>query len=57
MLAYAREAGYRGGLTVFREGNSSFVPLYRIRRSQVYAEMTLEDFVKNLNTFAAEPIR
>ena len=57
VLAYARDAGFQGGLTVFREGNSSFVPLYRIRRSQVYAEMTLEDFVKNLNTFAAEPIR
>ena len=57
VLAYAREAGFQGALTVFREGNASFVPLYRIRRSQVYGEMTLDDFVKNLNTFAAEPIR
>ena len=57
VLAYTREAGFQGGLTVFREGNASFVPLFRIRRSQIYAEMTLEDFVKNLNTFATEPIR
>jgi len=57
VLAYTREAGFQGGLTVFREGNSSFVPLFRIRRSQIYAEMTLEDFVRNLNTFATEPIR
>jgi peptidoglycan/xylan/chitin deacetylase (PgdA/CDA1 family) len=52
-----REYGFVGGLTVFREGNASFAPLFRIRRSQIYSEMTLEDFVKNLNTFAAEPIK
>ncbi|HUF92949.1 MAG TPA: polysaccharide deacetylase family protein [Candidatus Limnocylindria bacterium] len=52
-----REHGFVGGLTVFREGNASFAPLFRIRRSQIYSEMTLDDFVKNLNTFAAEPIR
>ena len=57
VLAYTRESGFQAGLTVFREGNSSFVPLFRIRRSQIYAEMTLDDFVKNLNTFAAEPIK
>ena len=57
VLAYTRESGFLGGLTVFREGNSSFVPLFRIRRSQVYAEMTLDDFIKNLNTFATEPIK
>ena len=51
------ESGFVGGLTVFREGNSSFVPLFRIRRSQIYAEMSLDDFIKNLNTFAAEPIK
>jgi peptidoglycan/xylan/chitin deacetylase (PgdA/CDA1 family) len=52
-----REYGFLGGLTVFREGNASFAPLFRIRRSQIYSEMTLDDFVKNLNTFAAEPIK
>jgi peptidoglycan/xylan/chitin deacetylase (PgdA/CDA1 family) len=52
-----REYGFVGGLTVFREGNASFAPLFRIRRSQIYSEMTLEDFAKNLNTFAAEPIK
>jgi len=57
VLAYTRESGFQAGLTVFREGNSSFVPLFRIRRSQIYAEMTLDDFIKNLNTFAAEPIK
>jgi peptidoglycan/xylan/chitin deacetylase (PgdA/CDA1 family) len=57
VVQHTREYGFVGGLTVFREGNASFAPLFRIRRSQIYSEMTLEDFVKNLNTFAAEPIR
>jgi len=57
VLVHTRESGFQGGLTVFREGNSSFVPPLRIRRSQIYSEMTLEDFVKNLNTFAPEPIK
>jgi len=57
VLAYARESGFAAALTVFREGNASFVPPYRIRRSQIYAEMTMDDFVKNLNTYAAEPLR
>jgi len=57
VLVHTRESGFLGGLTVFREGNASFVPLFRIRRSQIYAEMTLDDFIKNLNTFAMEPIK
>ena len=57
VLARTRESGFLAAFTVYREGNSSFVPLFRVRRSQIYAEMTLEDFAKNLNTFASEPIR
>ena len=57
VLVRTRDSGFLAGLTVFREGNSSFVPLFRIRRSQIYSEMTLEDFKKNLNTFAAEPLK
>jgi peptidoglycan/xylan/chitin deacetylase (PgdA/CDA1 family) len=54
VLIATREAGFLGGLTVLREGNASFVPLFRIRRSQIYSDMTLDDFARNLNTFAAE---
>jgi peptidoglycan/xylan/chitin deacetylase (PgdA/CDA1 family) len=57
VLARTRETGFLAGLTVFREGNSSFVPLFRVGRSQIYAEMTLEDFAKNLNTFATETLK
>jgi peptidoglycan/xylan/chitin deacetylase (PgdA/CDA1 family) len=57
VIPAARDYGYRAGFTVLREGNSAFVPFFRIRRSQIYAEMTLEDFVRNLNTFAEERLR
>ena len=57
VIPAARDHGFRAGFTVLREGNSAFVPLFRGRRSQVYAEMTLEDFIRNLNTFAEEALR
>jgi len=57
VIPAARDYGFHAGLTVLREGNSAFVPVFRVRRSQVYAEMTLEDFIRNLNTFAQEGLR
>lgn len=57
VIPAARDYGFSAGLTVLREGNSAFVPAFRVRRSQIYAEMTLEDFVRNLNTFAQEGLR
>lgn len=47
----AKEAGYAAGFTVRRQGNPSFVEPLRIHRSQIYAAMTLEEFIKNLNFF------
>jgi peptidoglycan/xylan/chitin deacetylase (PgdA/CDA1 family) len=57
VIRAAREHGYVGAFTVRREGNPAFVPPFRIRRSQIYAEMTLEDFARNLTTFSQEPLR
>jgi peptidoglycan/xylan/chitin deacetylase (PgdA/CDA1 family) len=57
VIPAVRDYGFRAGLTVLREGNSAFVPAFRVRRSQIYADMTLEDFVRNLNTFAPEGLR
>ncbi|MBI4636351.1 MAG: polysaccharide deacetylase family protein [Candidatus Rokubacteria bacterium] len=57
VIERVRESGYAAGFTVLREGNPSFVPPFRARRSQIYSEMTLEDFAKNLNTFNEEAIR
>ena len=43
-----RENGYAAAFTVRREGNPSFVTPLRAHRSQIYSEMSLQDFIKNL---------
>jgi peptidoglycan/xylan/chitin deacetylase (PgdA/CDA1 family) len=53
----ARQQGYGVGFTVYRQGSPAFVDRLRIHRSQIYSEMSLEDFIKNLNTFNPEPLR
>ena len=53
----AKEVGYVAGFTVRRQGNPSFVEPLRIHRSQIYATMTLEDFIKNLNFFNLEGLQ
>ena len=49
-----KERGYAAAFTVRRQGSPSFVDPLRIHRSQIYPEMSMDDFVKNLNTFARE---
>ena len=53
----ARAAGYVAGFDVRRQGNPSFSPPLALHRSQIYSEMSLEDFAKNLNVFNQEPVR
>jgi peptidoglycan/xylan/chitin deacetylase (PgdA/CDA1 family) len=57
LLQKVVQYGYGAAFTVRREGNPAFVYPLRAHRSQIYAEMTLEDFAKSLNTFNSEPIR
>ena len=52
-----KEAGYVAGFTVRRQGNPSFVEPLRIHRSQIYAEMSMADFIKNLNFFNQERLQ
>jgi peptidoglycan/xylan/chitin deacetylase (PgdA/CDA1 family) len=52
-----REAGYWAALDVRRQGNPAFTPLLGLHRAQIYAEMTLEQFARNLTVFAEETIR
>jgi len=52
-----REYGYVAAFTVRREGNPSFVFPLRAHRSQIYAEMTLQDFIKNLNVLHEEELK
>ena len=48
--------GYEAAFSVRRESNASFAYPLRLRRSQIYAEMSLKDFARNLNVFHQEPV-
>jgi len=52
-----KERGYVAALTVRRQGNPSFVEPLRIHRSQIYSEMSLDDFIKNLNFYNTESLK
>ena len=53
----AKERGYAAAFTVRRQGNPSFVETLRIHRSQIYSEMSLDDFIRNLNFFNTESLK
>jgi peptidoglycan/xylan/chitin deacetylase (PgdA/CDA1 family) len=57
VLAKVKDHGYLAAFTVRRESNPAFVDVLRISRSQVYADMTLEQFAKNLNVHHPENLR
>ena len=57
VLAKVKDHGYLAAFTVRRESNASFVDVLRISRSQIYSDMTLEQFAKNLNVFHPENLR
>lgn len=57
VLVKVKEQGYQAAFTVRRESNAAFVDMLRISRSQIYAEMTLEQFARNLNVFHPENLR
>jgi len=57
LIKRVREAGYVAALDVRRQGNPSFTPPLTVHRAQIYSEMSLEDFARNLTVFSEEPIR
>lgn len=57
VLSKVKDGGYQAAFTVRRESNAAFVELLRVSRSQIYSEMTLEQFAKNLNVFHSENLR
>jgi peptidoglycan/xylan/chitin deacetylase (PgdA/CDA1 family) len=57
LLRQVREHGYAAAFTVRRQTNPTFVMPLRINRSQIYGDMTLEEFIRNLNVFHAEEIK
>ena len=57
LLPKVKEHGYIAAFSVRRQGNASFVRPLAGHRSQIYSEMTLDDFVRNLNVFQEEDLR
>ncbi len=52
-----KEHGYVAAFDVLPLANPSFVNSLRVHRRQIYADMTLEEFARALNTFSEEPIK
>ena len=57
LVRKVKEYGYAAAFTVQRDGNPAFVDPLRAHRSQIYTEMTLEEFAKTLTIFNPEPIK
>lgn len=57
LLPKVKKYGYIAAFSVRRQGNASFVRPLAAHRSQIYSEMTLDDFAKNLNVFQEENLR
>jgi len=57
VLTKAAEAGYVAGFSVRRQGDAAFIRPLAGTRSQIYSEMTMEDFEKNLNVFHPENLK
>jgi peptidoglycan/xylan/chitin deacetylase (PgdA/CDA1 family) len=53
----AKDRGYTAAFTVRRQASPSFVDPYRIHRSQIYPEMSMDDFIKNLDLYSEEEIK
>jgi peptidoglycan/xylan/chitin deacetylase (PgdA/CDA1 family) len=57
VLSKLGEYGYSAAFSVRRQGNSSFIRPLAGNRSQVYSEMSMEDFIKNLNVYQQESLK
>jgi peptidoglycan/xylan/chitin deacetylase (PgdA/CDA1 family) len=57
VLKHVKAMGYAAAFTVRRQANPAFVSPLTIHRSQIYADMTLEEFAKNLTLFQEEDLR
>jgi peptidoglycan/xylan/chitin deacetylase (PgdA/CDA1 family) len=57
IIAMLKKHGYRGALTVKRGGNPFFVQNFRVNRSVIYGDYTLDKFKKNLVVFQEEVLQ
>jgi peptidoglycan/xylan/chitin deacetylase (PgdA/CDA1 family)/nucleoid-associated protein YgaU len=56
LLGYIAKYGYTAAVTVRRQSNAASVSPLKISRSQIYAEMTAQDFAKNLAVFQDQAV-
>ena len=56
VVQWTKDAGYTSAFTVRPQANPSFVERLRIHRTQIFSEMTIEDFAKYLNIFNQEKL-
>jgi peptidoglycan/xylan/chitin deacetylase (PgdA/CDA1 family) len=52
LVKLVKQYGYTAAFDVRRQGNAAFARPLALHRSQIYASMGLEDFVKNLNVLS-----
>jgi peptidoglycan/xylan/chitin deacetylase (PgdA/CDA1 family) len=57
VVALLKKQSYRGAFTVKRGGNPFFVQNFRVNRSMIYGEYTLDKFKKNLVVFQEEVLQ
>lgn len=57
LLKQLDQYGYSAAFTVRRESNSAFITRRKIHRSQIYGEMNLEEFARNLTDFHGESLK
>lgn len=57
LLKQLDQYGYTAAFTVRRESNSAFITRRKIHRSQIYGEMNIEEFARNLSDFHNEPLK
>jgi peptidoglycan/xylan/chitin deacetylase (PgdA/CDA1 family) len=57
IVALLKKHDFRGAMTVKRGGNPFFVQNFRVNRSMIYGDYTLEKFKKNLVVFQEEVLQ
>jgi peptidoglycan/xylan/chitin deacetylase (PgdA/CDA1 family) len=57
VIELAKKIGYRGALTTKRGSNPFFIHNYRVNRSVVYGDLTLNQFERNLTIFQEQGLR
>jgi len=57
LVQQVKDYGYVAAFSVHREANPSFGDPLMLDRCQIYSDMTLEDFARNLTVFHQEEIR